>query len=157
RCSWPSCSRCQSLLPRSVFPYLAGWLIAGIIAQPALLLIWIPVHNSTATGDRESSRNVTANRVPPADRSNWGISAVRSGLALGFAVLITRLLKVEHAFWVVLGVLPFLSASGGSSVRTFWQEQAGTLIGFLASAIVVAIIGLYWAWYWLVLPFVVFS
>jgi hypothetical protein len=42
--------------------------------------------------------------------------------------------KVEHAFWVVLGVLPVLSASGASAVRTFWQEQAGTLIGFLVSA-----------------------
>jgi uncharacterized membrane protein YccC len=78
-------------------------------------------------------------------------------LALGFAVLLTRLLKVEHAFWVVLGVLPVLSASGALAVRTFWQEQAGTLIGFLVSAIVVAIIGPHWAWYWLILPFVVFG
>lgn len=140
-----------------VFVYLAGWLIAGIIAQPALFLIWIPLQNSSATGDGASSRDVTANHVLPTDRSNWRESAVRSELALGFAVLLTRLLKVEHAFWVVLGVLPVLSASGALAVRTFWQEQAGTLIGFLVSAIVVAIIGPHWAWYWLILPFVVFG
>ena len=140
-----------------VFVYLAGWLIAGIIAQPALFLIWIPLQNSSATGDGASSRDVTANHVLPTDRSNWRESAVRSGLALGFAVLLTRLLKVEHAFWVVLGVLPVLSASGALAVRTFWQEQAGTLIGFLVSAIVVAIIGPHRAWYWLILPFVVFG
>jgi hypothetical protein len=141
----------------SVFVYLAGWLTAGIIAQPALFLIWIQFQSSSATGDGASSRDVTANHVSCINRSNWRESAVRSGIALGFAVLLTRLLKVEHAFWVVLGVLPVLGASGGSAVRTFWQEQAGTLIGFLVSAIVVAIIGPHQAWYWLILPFVVFG
>jgi hypothetical protein len=141
----------------SVFVYLAGWLIAGIIAQPALFLIWIPLRNSGATGEVASSRDVTANHVSCTNRSNWRESAIRSGMALGFAVLLTRLLKVEHAFWVVLGVLPVLSASGALAVRTFWQEQAGTLIGFLVSAIVVAIIGPHRTWYWLILPFVVFG
>jgi hypothetical protein len=142
---------------RSLFPYLAGWLIAGIVAQPALLLIWIPIRYSSASADEASSADGTVKPVARADRSNWRESAVRAGLALGFAVLLTRLLKVEHAFWVVLGVLPVLSASGGSAVRTFWQEQAGTLIGFLVSAIVVAIIGPQPAWYWSILPFVVFG
>jgi hypothetical protein len=141
----------------SVSLYLAGWLIAGIIAQPALFLIWIPLQNSSATADGASARDATANRVLRTERSHWRESAVRSGLALGFAVLLTRLLKMEHAFWVVLGVLPVLSASGGSAVRTFWQEQAGTLIGFLFSAIVVAIIGAHRAWYWVILPVVVFG
>jgi hypothetical protein len=142
---------------RSVFPYLAGWLIAGIVAQPALLLIWIPLQSSSATADEASPAAGTVKSVAPADRSNWRESAVRSGLALGFAVLLTRLLKVEHAFWVVLGVLPVLSSGAGSAVRTFWQEQAGTLIGFLVSAIVVAIIGPHPAWYWSILPVVVFG
>jgi hypothetical protein len=141
----------------SAFPYLAGWLIAGIIAQPALFLIWIPFENSGASGGAASSHDLTSNHVRSADRSDWRESAVRSGLALGFAVLVTRLLKVEHAFWVVLGALPLLSASGASAVRTFWQEQAGTLIGFLASAIVVAIIGPHPSWYWIILPLVVFA
>ena len=143
--------------PRSAFPYLAGWLMAGIIAQPTLFLIWIPLQNDSAAGDGTRSHDATANPVLPTDRPNWRVSAVRSALALAFAVLLTRLLKVEHAFWVVLGVLPVLSASGGSAVRTFWQEQAGTLIGFLVSALVVAVIGPHWAWYWLILPFVVFG
>src|SRR5262249_31764666 len=128
-----------------------------IVAQPALLLIWIPLQPSSATADEAGPAEGTVKSVAPADRSNWRESAVRSGLALGFAVLLTRLLKVEHAFWVVLGVLPVLSASGGSAVRTFWQEQAGTLIGFLVSAIVVAIIGPHPAWYWSILPVVVFG
>jgi uncharacterized membrane protein YccC len=76
---------------------------------------------------------------------------------LGLAVLLTRLLKVEHAFWVVLGVLPVLNVSRSSATRAFWQEQAGTFIGFLVSAAVVAIIGPHIAWYWLTLPFVIFG
>ena len=155
-CSWRSWPQVPAPAS-SVSLYLAGWLIAGIIAQPALFLIWIPLQNSSATADGASSRDVTANHVSCINRSNWRESAVRSGIALGFAVLLTRLLKIEHAFWVVLGVLPVLSASGGSAVRTFWQEQAGTLIGFLVSAIVVAIIGPHRAWYWLILPFVAFG
>lgn len=142
----------------SVFEYLAGWLIAGLIAQPALFLIWIQFQSSSSsTGDGASSRDITANHVSCINRSNWRESAARSGIALGFAVLLSRLLKVEHAFWVVLGVLPVLSASGRSAVRTFWQEQAGTLIGFFVSAIVVAIIEPHRAWYWLILPFVAFG
>jgi hypothetical protein len=141
----------------SVFPYLAGWIMAGIIGQPALLLIWIPLQNSGAEGGGARSYAHTADAITPADRSNWIGQAVRSGLALGLAVMLTRLLKVKHAFWVVLGVLPVVSASGGSAARTFWQEQAGTLIGFLVSGVVVAIIGPHDAWYWLILPFVAFG
>jgi uncharacterized membrane protein YccC len=57
----------------------------------------------------------------------------------------------------VLGVLPVLSASRGSAARTFWQEQAGTLIGFLFSALAVAILGPHQTWYWVILPFVTFG
>jgi branched-subunit amino acid transport protein AzlD len=141
----------------SVLPYLAGWLMAGIVGQPALLLIWIPLQHSSAGGGGARSYAHAADAITRADRSNWIGQAVRSGLALGLAVMLTRLLKVEHAFWVVLGVLPVVSASGGSAARTFWQEQAGTLIGFLVSAVVVTIIGPHHAWYWLILPFVVFG
>src|SRR4029077_10239784 len=46
---------------------------------------------------------------------------------------------------------------GGSLARAFWREQVGTLIGFLVSAIVVTIVGPHDAYYWLILPFVVFG
>jgi PPE-repeat protein len=135
---------------RSVFPYLAGWLMAGVIAQPALLLIW-----SSALGESAPSHHA-AKGVAVGDHLNLA-NGIRSGVALGLAVLLTRLLKVEHAFWVVLGVLPVLNANGGSADRTFWLEQAGTLIGFLVSGLLVAIIGMHAAWYWLILPLVIFG
>jgi Fusaric acid resistance protein-like len=142
---------------RSLFPYLAGWLMAGLIAQPALLLIWIPQRNDKAAEQSANSCERAVNAVAPAGVSNWMGKAVRSGLTLGLAVLFTRVLKVEHAFWVVLGVLPVLNAGEGLAAGAFWQEQAGTLIGFSVSAVVVLIIGAHQAWYWLFLPFVVFG
>jgi hypothetical protein len=143
---------------RSVFfPYLAGWLMAGVVAQSALLLTWIPLKASSGAGEGESYPGSPVNGVAPPYRPNWAGNAVRSGLALGLAVLLTRILKVEHAFWVVLGVIPVLSAGAESTARTFWQEQAGTLTGFLVGALVVATIGSHQAWYWLLLPFLVFG
>jgi uncharacterized membrane protein YccC len=118
--------------------------------------MWIPLQNSSLADngahalDRPSKAAATA---PLNSKAN----AIRCGLALGLAVLLTRLLKVEHAFWVVLGVLPVLNASRSSAARAFWQEQAGTLIGFLVGAAVMAIIGQHIGWYWLILPFVVFG
>jgi len=137
---------------RDVLPRLAGWLMAGLIAQPALLLIWIPLRQGRA--DAVSPRR-GGTRTANAARSSWPWNAVRAGLAFGLAVLLTRLIRVEHAFWVVLGVLPVLNASHGVG-RGFFQEQAGAIVGFLISAVVVSIIGEHQLWYWLILPLVVF-
>jgi Fusaric acid resistance protein-like len=134
----------------SVLPHLAGWLMAGVVAQPALLLVWSPQRGNAATGGWMSC--AAAATAP----SCWIAKALRSGLALGLAVLLTRLMRVEHAFWVVLGVLPVLNSSAGVA-RTFWQEQSATLAGFLMSAVVVAVIGEHRAWYWLILPLVAFG
>jgi hypothetical protein len=139
----------------NVFPYLAGWLMAGVIAQPALLVIWCPLQHSGATPDGAGPHEREPNA--PIGRLAWLGAAIGSGGAMGFAVLITRLFKVEHAFWVVLGVLPVLSATSRSAARTFWQEQAGTLMGFSLSALLVAVIGADQAWYWLIMPFLVFA
>jgi Fusaric acid resistance protein-like len=141
----------------SVLPYLAGWLTAGIIAQPALLLIWVPFQNSSAAAEGASSCERAADVVARANPLNWMGKAIRSGLALGLAVLLTRLFELDHAFWVVLGVLPVLSASEGSVARTFWREQVGTLVGFSISVALVAIVGPHQVWYWLLLPFAVFG
>jgi hypothetical protein len=141
---------------RTLFPYLAGWLLAGVIAQPVLFFTWIPLQNSSAADEGATSYDHRAHARAPSDRSIWMGNAIRLGLALGLAVLLTRLIKVEHAFWLVLGVLPVLNTNAGSAARMFWQEQTGTLIGFLVSAVVVAIIGPHQG-YWLILPFVTFG
>ncbi len=140
----------------AVFPHLAGWLLAGLVAQPALLLFWIPLQTVSVATEGGAFRESVTNPVRFAGPFTWIANATTTGVALGLAVLLTRLLKLDHAFWVVLGVLPVLSAKATSATRAFWQEQAGTLIGFLVGAALVALIGAHQAWYWLTLPIVVF-
>jgi Fusaric acid resistance protein-like len=140
----------------SVFPHLAGWLLAGLVAQPALLLFWIPFQPVSVAGESGPSHESLTNPVRLADPFTWIGNATAIGVALGLAVLLTRLLRLDHAFWVVLGVLAVLSARGTSSTRRFLQEQAGTLIGFLMGAALVALIGAHQTWYWFTLPIVVF-
>jgi hypothetical protein len=138
----------------SVCPNLEGWLLSGIVAQPALLLLWIRL--DVAGNDRAPHESITKPVRPPSP-STWIGNAAGAGLAMGLAVLLTRLLKVEHAFWVVLGVLPVLNVTQASAARTFWKEQAGTLIGFLVGVFLVAVIGAHQAWYWLLLPIITFA
>jgi hypothetical protein len=142
---------------RSVLTNLEGWLLAGIVAQPALLLLWIRLENIDVAGKEMAFHESTANPVRPSGPVTWIGNAAGTGMAMGLAILLTRLMKVEHTFWVVLGVLPVLNATATSATRTFWKEQAGTLIGFLVGASLVAAIGAHHAWYWLILPVIAFA
>ncbi len=137
---------------RSVRPNLEGWLLSGIVAQPALLLLWIRLENIDVAGNDGAPKPVR-----PSSPSTWIGNATSAAVAMGLAVLLTRLMKVEHAFWVVLGVLPVLNVTQTSAARTFWKEQAGTLTGFLVGVSLVAVIGAHQAWYWLILPIIIFA
>jgi hypothetical protein len=132
-------------LPRE----LCGWLLAGMIAQPALRLLWIPVRPVDLAGKVGSAQS---DAMPSAFLGN----AFCAGAAMGLAVLIARLLGLHHAFWVVLGVAPVLSMRNIPPVCTFWHQQAGTLFGFLVGAVVVATVGAHQLWYWIALPCAVF-
>jgi hypothetical protein len=141
----------------SVRPNLEGWLLSGIVAQPALLLLWIRLENVDVAGNDRALHESRTKPAPPSGPSTWIGNAVGAGMAMGLAVLLTRLMKVEHTFWVVLGVLPLLNATQTSVTRTFWKEQAGTLTGFLVGVALVAVIGAHQAWYWLILPVITFA
>jgi hypothetical protein len=136
---------------RAMQPQLLGWLLAGLVAQPILQLLWIPIR---AAGSIEE-------QPTPGDahkgHTSWLPNAACIGLAAATAILVSRLLKLDHAFWVVLGVLPVLTVRAGSPVRTFWREQAGTLLGFLLGVSLVAAMGAHQAWYWITLPCIIFA
>jgi hypothetical protein len=134
---------------RSLPPELCGWLLAGAVAQPALQLLWIPIGPVASSGKVRPPRN--------RDVSASLGRAFCAGAAMGFAVLIARLLGLNHAFWIVLGVAPLLSMRNDiSAACTFWHQQAGTLLGFLFGAAVVSGIGAHQMWSWMALPCVVF-
>jgi len=75
---------------------------------------------------------------------------------MGIAVLTARVAKLDHAFWVVLGVAPMLTTWRTSPAGIFWRQQAGTLLGFLAGILLVATAGPNSTWYWVALPLTVF-
>jgi hypothetical protein len=141
----------------AVYPRLAGWLLAGLAAQPILLLLWVPIRPTRTASEirHPPNREPVSVRLDPA--SSWIGNAAATGAAMAFAVILTRLLKLDHAFWVFLGVLPVVCARGSSPTRTFWEQQVGTLAGCLIGAILVEIIGTREAWYWAILPLTVFA
>jgi len=135
---------------RLMIPQLAGWLLAGVVAQPALRFLWIQIRSESENAGRRSTHSTAGMH------SQWFGNATCIGIAMGLAILAARLLGLNHAFWVVLGVLPVLSARGTSPGYTFWHEQAGTLLGFLGGACLVAIVGVHQAWFWIALPVLIF-
>ena len=50
--------------------------------------------------------------------SVWFRNSLRAALALGLAVLLTRITRVEHSFWVVLGTLSVLRSNALGTGRT---------------------------------------
>ena len=93
----------------------------------------LTTHNGVLQGDRIS---------PPSSPDPWPIgNAVGTATAMALAILLTRLVKVEHSFWVVLGVLPVLNVTSTLAGDTFWKVQVGTVIGFLFGGALVAVTG----------------
>ena len=133
-----------------VIPQLLGWLLAGLVAQPLLQLLWIPILPAPNGGEAMSASS------NPVATSRWLGNAASTGLAMGLAVLIAHVLRLNHAFWVVLGVLPVLSAGATSPTRAFWHEQAGTVLGFVVGALLVVMLDAQSELYWIALPCVIF-
>ncbi len=75
--------------------------------------------------------------------------AVRAAIALGSAVLIALTMSLDHGFWVVLGTLSVLRsnafATGGNALRA----SLGTAIGFAATSLLFAVVGLDHAALWI--------
>jgi hypothetical protein len=134
---------------RSLPPQLYGWLLAGLLAQPALRLLWIPIRPVGSAGEG-SSAQLNANSSTSAG------NVISAGASMGLAVLTARLLGLNHAFWVVLGVAPMLTMRKTPPACTFWRQQAGTFLGFLVGGVLVACAGAHEEWYWIALPCTVF-
>jgi uncharacterized membrane protein YccC len=68
--------------------------------------------------------------------SVWCRSGIRAAVALAAAILIAKVGRLEHGFWVVLATTSVLKSSGTSTRHTAWQSLIGTLAGFgIASAL----------------------
>ena len=88
--------------------------------------------------------------------SVWFRAAIRAAVALAAAILIARVGRLEHGFWVMLATASVLKSSATSTRHTAWEASIGTLAGFgVASAFVFATGGTPEA-LWIALPICVF-
>jgi uncharacterized membrane protein YccC len=85
-------------------------------------------------------------------RSVWLQNSVRGSLALAAAVLVADLSGVQHGFWVVLGTLSVLRTNAASTESTALRALGGTVIGFIAGALLLLGIGTSTPALWVALP-----
>jgi uncharacterized membrane protein YccC len=88
--------------------------------------------------------------------SVWFRNSLRAALALGLAVLLTRITRVEHSFWVVLGTLSVLRSNALGTGRTALLAIGGTVVGFVVAAVLTLAIGTSTVALWVTLPIVAF-
>ncbi|HEX8991006.1 MAG TPA: FUSC family protein, partial [Anaerolineales bacterium] len=82
--------------------------------------------------------------------------SLRVGVGLALAVLLARLLRFDHAFWVVLGTLSVLRSNAFGTGRTTLEALAGTAVGFAVGAVFTLLVGATSLVLWVALPIVVF-
>lgn len=90
-------------------------------------------------------------------RSVTVINSLRIGLALALAVIVTLVLPVQNALWVVLGALSVLRSSAAGTRTTVVRAVTGTTIGFVIGAAVIAVVGVNPVVLWSLLPLATFG
>jgi uncharacterized membrane protein YccC len=88
--------------------------------------------------------------------SVWFRNSLRAALALGLAVLVTRLIRLDHSFWVVLGTLSVLRSNALGTGRTALLAILGTVVGVVVAASLTLAIGTSPVALWVTLPIVAF-
>ncbi len=83
-------------------------------------------------------------------------NSVRAAIGLALAVLLARLLRLDHAFWVVLGTASVLRTNALATGRTTMEAIEGTLAGFALGAVLTAVVGTNTAFLWAALPVTTF-
>ena len=74
-------------------------------------------------------------------RSQWLRDSIRGAAALAIGVLVAQQTGVQNGFWVVLGTLSVLRSNALATGATVLSALAGTAVGIVAGAGVVAAIG----------------
>jgi hypothetical protein len=87
--------------------------------------------------------------------SVWLQSSVRGAAGLALAVLISRVVDVQNAFWIGLGALSVLRSNALSTGATVVRALLGTALGFVVGGAAVALIGTNHAVLWTLLPLVI--
>jgi uncharacterized membrane protein YccC len=130
-------------------------VVAGLDVSDALTPL--PHWNAPGAGPQpwlERLRVTLQTHLQP--DSVWFRNSLRAGLALGLAVLLTGITRVEHSFWVVLGTLSVLRSNALGTGRTALLAIAGTVVGFVVAVTLTLAIGTSSVALWITLPIAVF-
>jgi len=114
----------------------------------------------TGFADRLSSEAAAGTAIVTGFLNSRSVAAhngVRMGVGLALAVAVTHLHLVEHGFWVVVGTMLVLSSSALSTRTKVFQAVAGTAVGIVLGALLVAAVGVQPAVLWLLVPITVFA
>src|SRR6185437_14817578 len=84
--------------------------------------------------------------------SVWLHNSVRGAVGLAAAVVVANTSGVQHSFWVVLGTLSVLRSNALSTGQNVLRGIAGTTVGFVLGAGLLALIGTSSTVLWLLLP-----
>jgi hypothetical protein len=87
--------------------------------------------------------------------SVWLHNSIRGAVGLSLATVIATQSGVQHAFWVMLASLSVLRSNALSTGQTVFQALAGTVVGFVVAAALLAAIGTNPDVLWALLPVVV--
>ena len=102
---------------------------------------------------RQTGELLRANLDPRSVRFD---NAVRTAVGLAAAVVVAKVLSVEHAFWVVLGTLSVLRSGVLGTGVSALEALTGTAIGFAIATAVMNIVGTDSAALWVILPLTIF-
>ena len=83
-------------------------------------------------------------------------NAVRTAVGLAAAVVVAKILSVEHAFWVVLGTLSVLRSGVLGTGVSALEALLGTAVGFTVATVVMNTAGTDRTALWVVLPVAIF-
>jgi uncharacterized membrane protein YccC len=119
--------------------------------------VMLPAGTPWMTGIRAAAgRVVSTIRTDLVPGSSVLHNSLRGAAGLALAVLLTRVLGLEHAFWAVLGTLSVLRSSALATGRTTVQALAGTVAGFAIGAAFILLVGSHGVALWIALPVAVF-
>jgi Fusaric acid resistance protein-like len=105
------------------------------------------------TSTLAAARERAATHVDP--HSVWLHNSVRGAVALALAVFVAQTTGVQHSFWVTFGTLSVLRSNALNTGQFIARGVLGTVLGFIAGALVVSAIGTTTALLWVLLPLVV--
>jgi uncharacterized membrane protein YccC len=125
----------------------------GVPAVGVMLPAGTPLHTGVEGAARRVVRTIRTELAPGSSVLH---NSLRGAAGLALAVLLARLLGLDHAFWAVLGTLSVLRSNALATGRTTLQALAGTVAGFAIGAPLMVLVASHGPALWVALPVAVF-